>query len=501
MALGSFLKAVEKGVVPKGSYLLVESLDRLSRDQVPIALRLFLNILEYGITIVTLGDGHTYSYESISAVPTELILSISVMMRAHEESATKSRRLQKVWNKKRVEAEGSGKAMTRNCPGWMEKRGDRYALIDKRADIIRRIFQMSIDGMGTRAIAKVFNSESLPTWGVGRKKGRIWYDSYIKKVLDNPATYGEFTPLGPLAGGSEETASIPLRNYYPAAIDFKTFQRARAALEARTSSSVRSTAGKHRNILSGLLKCAVCGSGMHYIDKGKRGGSPYLQCGSSLLRGGCDHDEKHTYETLETAIIMSCSATVLDVENEKLIDVQACQATVADVQVRLDRVVDALESVGVSDALKQRLTALESEKARAEKELAKAKKVANRNNVARSYGIGMKEAATLGMRLREESNNTELRAYATNMVRSVFEKISLGPKRVYERWTFGFESEQNLPEEQQVMTSVRRWLYGPESVYPELRYTMHPLPPLVTEKEIRDAESELNKVLVTGGKP
>ncbi len=45
-ALGEFLKAVEEGKVNKGSYLLVESLDRLSREKVNSALRLFLNILD-----------------------------------------------------------------------------------------------------------------------------------------------------------------------------------------------------------------------------------------------------------------------------------------------------------------------------------------------------------------------------------------------------------------------------------------------------------------------
>src|SRR5689334_8961723 len=51
--LGAFLQEVREGRVPRGSVLIVENLDRLSRDHVRAALNLFLSILEAGITIVT----------------------------------------------------------------------------------------------------------------------------------------------------------------------------------------------------------------------------------------------------------------------------------------------------------------------------------------------------------------------------------------------------------------------------------------------------------------
>src|SRR6266404_9298254 len=41
-ALGRFLAAVESGKVPNGSYLLVESLDRISRQEIKASLALFL---------------------------------------------------------------------------------------------------------------------------------------------------------------------------------------------------------------------------------------------------------------------------------------------------------------------------------------------------------------------------------------------------------------------------------------------------------------------------
>lgn len=47
-ALGGFLEAVNRGRIEPGSYLLVESLDRLFRAQVLEALKVFISILEKG---------------------------------------------------------------------------------------------------------------------------------------------------------------------------------------------------------------------------------------------------------------------------------------------------------------------------------------------------------------------------------------------------------------------------------------------------------------------
>jgi DNA invertase Pin-like site-specific DNA recombinase len=62
-ALGAFLDAVDADLVPPGSLLLVESLDRVTRQDPWDALPLFQQIINAGITIVTLQDGKPYSRE------------------------------------------------------------------------------------------------------------------------------------------------------------------------------------------------------------------------------------------------------------------------------------------------------------------------------------------------------------------------------------------------------------------------------------------------------
>ena len=58
-ALGRFLELVKGSRISEGSVLLVESLDRLSREEITEALEQFLAIIRSGVKIVTLADNET----------------------------------------------------------------------------------------------------------------------------------------------------------------------------------------------------------------------------------------------------------------------------------------------------------------------------------------------------------------------------------------------------------------------------------------------------------
>ena len=48
---------VEQGKIPRGSYLIIENLDRLTREHIRPALTLLLNLIEHGIrVVVTAGE-------------------------------------------------------------------------------------------------------------------------------------------------------------------------------------------------------------------------------------------------------------------------------------------------------------------------------------------------------------------------------------------------------------------------------------------------------------
>jgi len=140
-ALGLFLEAIKSGRISRGSYLLVESLDRLSRQELRKSLTLFLSIINAGVNIVTLADKRVYTEQKTELQ--DLLISLVVMSRAHEESQTKSLRVGAAWANKRAKA--ATQPLTAMCPAWLRLAKDRsrYEVIEKRAAVIRRIFSES----------------------------------------------------------------------------------------------------------------------------------------------------------------------------------------------------------------------------------------------------------------------------------------------------------------------------------------------------------------------
>lgn len=262
--LGAFIKAVEAGLVERGSYLLVESLDRLSRAEVMDALEVFLAIVNRGITIVTLLDNRIYSRESLRENSTELIISIVVMSRAFDESVTKSKRRHKTWNQQKRLAEATGKKITRKLPFWLslpDPSGD-FVINEEAADVVRRVFGLAKSGLGYYRIIQMLNTEGVPSpasrkYATDQKyKGnpRTWSTSSIGYLLRNEAVIGNL--VMPEAAIEDGEAPVPHRldGYYPSIIDSETFYTIQGK---RKSPSGRASTLK-LNLFTGLLYCGYC---------------------------------------------------------------------------------------------------------------------------------------------------------------------------------------------------------------------------------------------------
>lgn len=73
--------------------LIVEGLDRLSRAEPILAQAQLAQIINAGVTVITAGDSRECSRETLKANPMDLVYSLRVMIHAHKESATKSKRV------------------------------------------------------------------------------------------------------------------------------------------------------------------------------------------------------------------------------------------------------------------------------------------------------------------------------------------------------------------------------------------------------------------------
>lgn len=301
--LGFFLRAIEEGRVPQGSYLLVESLDRISRQTARKAMRALDLVVDAGAVVVTLNDGRRYDKDSLDADPTALLLSILTFMRAHEESAMKASRLKAVWAEKRNQASHARKPLTRICPAWLEldrKTGVFHELPDK-VQVVRRIFDMTLAGMGQGVIAQTLNREGVPVFG----RGVHWHRTYIAKILDSPAVRGVFVPhvQDQSSGKLVRLALEPVPDYYPTIIDADTLER----LQSMRAESVHPRRGRHaakplNNIFGGLGRCGECGSTMTMTNKGDS--NRYFVCTKAKAGAGC------TYKALPYQRIEDCFLSV-----------------------------------------------------------------------------------------------------------------------------------------------------------------------------------------------
>lgn len=290
-ALGAFLKAIEAKQIEPGSFLLIEDIDRLSRLPVMEALGVFQQIIGAGVTIVTLRDGQKYSIERLRNDWTPLMPVLFAMARGHGESQLKSDRIGKAWARKKIDARESLKPIGNNCPMWInysEETG--YALDPDRTALVKRVFQLYIDGYGLVVISRMLNEEGIRT-----SRGRAWGASSLDRILKNRASIGEYQP-GSGTGKARSKAGDAIRNFYPAAIDEVTFHRAQKARTSRRVSGA-SRQPKSYNVWQGIAKCDLCGSALHLIDKGSPPKSiKYLHCYASK-KGVC----KAGYLRLEVA--------------------------------------------------------------------------------------------------------------------------------------------------------------------------------------------------------
>jgi uncharacterized protein YdcH (DUF465 family) len=371
--LGTFLKAIEAGTVKPGAVLIIENLDRLSRQQVSTALRLFLSILDAGVEIATLSDGQRYTKTSIDDGPTQILISILSMSRAHEESALKARRVSEAWHRKRENA-AAGAPMTAMGPAWLSLTADRKKWLsrDGREHIVRRIFSEATAGIGAMTIARRLTQEGIAPWGPDRKKspGRLrgWQPSAIKKILSNEAAMGTFQPHIRQAG-KRVPHGPAIADYFPVVVSPEDFWAARAAIQARSKGASGRKGPRIANLLAGLCKCGACGGPVHLINKGQppKGGR-YLQCDRARRHAGCRARDLHRYEDVERGVFATLSqasfASIFEAEKQASKEwreqSETIEAQIRDLKHKQSRFLELLDddADSVDDPIAERIRLL-----------------------------------------------------------------------------------------------------------------------------------------------
>ena len=303
-ALGVFLRAIEDGRIASGSVLVVEGLDRLSRAEPIQAQAQLAQIINAGITVVTASDGREYNRASLKAQPMDLVYSLLVMIRAHEESDTKSKRV-KAAIRRQCEGwiAGSFRGLIRNGkdPQWLQWSDQGWELIPERVSAVRRALELYQQGLGAGRAAKLMHEEGyeLSSWGVSGQQ--------VYRLIKLPALRGAKR----LAVDGE---AYMLEEYYPRILSDMEWAELQHLAGQRHR---RRGAGEIPGIITGigLAYCGYCGTAlvaqniMHRrrADGSLSDGHRRLHCTSYSKRGGCSASGSCSVVPIERALLNFCS--------------------------------------------------------------------------------------------------------------------------------------------------------------------------------------------------
>lgn len=286
-ALKTLLDKIDNGEIRPGTYLLIEALDRLTREELTESVPLFLMLLSAGLVIVTLVDDKEWTKEGMNRDQSDFFYSIMLLGRGHEESLRKASMIRAKFEAARKEH----KNIFGSAPGWLSRqdKNSQWTIVEDRADSVRKVFELAAQGYGSKAIAKIANEEKwpLPTRDT-KTKTTTWHGTMPGRLLRLRSVVGEYEyflqdyktkqKTGTWRG---ERSNIIVQNYYPPIVDEALWYRARAAID-RKAKTPRRRDTQYFNIWSGLLRCGECGAMIQRKTETRGGSKAQLTCSNKI---------------------------------------------------------------------------------------------------------------------------------------------------------------------------------------------------------------------------
>lgn len=187
----------------------------------------------------------------------ELMLTILASY-AQEESRSASENQK--WRIKKNFSEG--KPWSGTILGYRYFQG-RYIIVPEEAELVRRIYNLYLKGLGTNAIAQTFNEEGLRT-----KNGHEWYKSTIDKILKNynytgnlllQKTYRENHISKITSINNGELPKYHATETHEAIIPLETFATVQKEFARRAEKYAKNDSSPKRYPFTQKIVCGICG--------------------------------------------------------------------------------------------------------------------------------------------------------------------------------------------------------------------------------------------------
>ena len=206
--------------------------------------------------------------------------------------------------------------------------------------VVRRIFDMVLQGKSILDVTKTLNAEGIPT-----TNGKKWLKTTIHTMLDHEAYTGTL-----VWGAKAKDGAPPVRveDAHPAIVSKRDFQKARKLLASRAPKKMNPRRASSPYLLSGLVKCETCGKAMTAAEA-KSGRYTYYICHSLLKRGkGTCETPRLNAKSFEKLIVSEIRENVLTESNirdlVKLLD-EEMDGVAREQRERLETIEEELEDV------------------------------------------------------------------------------------------------------------------------------------------------------------
>ena len=267
-ALADMVDCIKREVIPKGSYILLENSDRLSRRGFKVALDIVHDIVQLDVYLVTLSTGQVFNKHNI----TELSSMLPLLLDADRGRAESERKSILVKSAKRAMREN--RVIKGRVPFWITIK-DGAASLNDRAPIVRKIIELKQSGYSAQRTAKWLNLNNMLS-----ARGGEWSSVSITSVLANKLLYGckeyshaidgRLTPVEEVMGWCEAICS----------------RRTWLSLQAkRRVKGELSRKGK----FTSLLRCPDCGGTMQAKNQNFNGTLYLYRRCSMSSEGRCDN--------------------------------------------------------------------------------------------------------------------------------------------------------------------------------------------------------------------
>lgn len=241
------------------AFILVFKLSRFGRNAADV-LNSLQFIQDYGVNLVCVEDGIDSSKDSGK-------LTITVLS-AVAEIERENILVQTMEGRKQKAREGKWNGGQAPFGYDLDSRNSTLVVNEEEAEIVRIIYDRFVHtDMGADAICNYLNQR-----GYTKKKVRGYELNYfarglIMKILDNPVYTGK-NITEKVKGTRDEYRRVKTDDYlladglHEAIVDEETWEAARKKRKRTGVKWNKTHSLEHEHILSGLLKCPVCGAGM-----------------------------------------------------------------------------------------------------------------------------------------------------------------------------------------------------------------------------------------------